>query len=329
MDMTASTPASNSAGQTTAAKQRVLYIGGLGRSGSTLIEKLLNELPQMFAVGETVHLWERGVRDNERCGCGELFRSCEHWTAVGKEAFGGWDNEDLEHNIDLRWSVDRTRRMPAIARIHRGGSLAPEQSEYIERIRAVMLASARVANQPEVLLESSKHLSTAALMALDDQLDVRVLHLLRDPRGVAYSWTKRVERPEAGNELMPIYHPARTAGRWLSDNFGFEALARLGVPTLTMRYEDFLVRPAASLRAITDLMGIEPGDDDWSFLDGMDAKLQTPMHSIAGNPLRFGGEQITLRLDDAWRSKLDRISQLEVTAITVPGLARYRYPIKP
>ena len=48
--------------------QRVLFTGGLGRSGSTLIEKLLNELPPTFSVGETIHLWERGIRDAERCG---------------------------------------------------------------------------------------------------------------------------------------------------------------------------------------------------------------------------------------------------------------------
>ncbi len=48
------------------ARQTVLFTGGLGRSGSTLIEKLLNELPGTFAVGETIHLWERGVRDQER-----------------------------------------------------------------------------------------------------------------------------------------------------------------------------------------------------------------------------------------------------------------------
>ena len=53
--------------------QRVLFIGGLGRSGTTIIEKLLNELPQTLSVGETVHLWERGVQANERCGCGESF----------------------------------------------------------------------------------------------------------------------------------------------------------------------------------------------------------------------------------------------------------------
>ncbi|MBT8240919.1 MAG: sulfotransferase, partial [Acidimicrobiia bacterium] len=60
-------------------KQPVLFIGGLGRSGSTLIERLLNEYPDVFAIGESVHIWERGLRDNELCGCGVPFDRCVFW----------------------------------------------------------------------------------------------------------------------------------------------------------------------------------------------------------------------------------------------------------
>ena len=55
-------------------ESRVLYVGGLSRSGSTLIERLIGELPGVCAVGELVHLWERGIAEGERCGCGEPFR---------------------------------------------------------------------------------------------------------------------------------------------------------------------------------------------------------------------------------------------------------------
>jgi len=65
---------------------RVLYIGGLGRSGSTLIERLLGQVPGVCAVGELVHLWDRGITEDERCGCGEPFRQCPFWSQVGKTA---------------------------------------------------------------------------------------------------------------------------------------------------------------------------------------------------------------------------------------------------
>jgi Sulfotransferase family len=332
--------------------QKVLFIGGLGRSGSTLVERMLNEWPQTFAVGETVHLWERGVRNRERCGCGLDFDQCPHWRAVGRHAFGGWDQVALDEIIGLRWSVDRTRRLPAIVRAHHRGRLAPDQRRYLRHLRAVLLAASAVAAAPvgsaaagglfggatsgpglfherpgvPVLLESSKHLSTAALLSLDPALDVRVLHLVRDPRGVAYSWTKQVQRPEAGNELMPIYSPARTAARWLSDNLGFEVLARR-VPTRRLRYEDFLADPRQALCRIGVLMDLRADDIELGFLDGATAHLSTVMHSVAGNPLRFGGNHTELRLDDAWRRELPRRDRAVVTALTAPLLRAYGYPL--
>jgi len=334
-------------------RQKVLFIGGLGRSGSTLVERLLNEWPQTFAVGETVHLWERGVRNRERCGCGLAFDQCPHWQEVGRRAFGTWSDVDLDRIIGLRWSVDRSRRLPAILRAHRTGRPDGEQQAYLDHLRTVLLAAAATAragavpvapdgsavarradNAPPgaaddglVLLESSKHLSTAALLSLDPALDVRLLHLVRDPRGVAYSWTKEVARPEAGDELMPRYSPARTAARWMTDNLGLEVLARR-VPSLRMRYEDFLADPVTWLYRIGGLLDLPPDSVETSFLRGSTAHLSTPMHSVAGNPLRFGGSDTTLRLDDAWRRSLPRRDRSLVTALTAPLLTAYGYPLR-
>lgn len=319
-------------------RQRILFTGGLGRSGSTLVEKLINELPSTFSVGETVHLWERGVRDQERCGCGEAFADCEHWNAVGREAFDGWHNVDVDRMIDLRWGEDRSRRLPQIFRAVRSGDLTDPQREYLDGMRAVLTASARVAaaarSTPDapvdptdvVILDSSKHLSTAALLACDPALDVRVLHLVRDPRGVAYSWMKTVERPETDGEIMPQYSAKRTAGRWVTDNLGFDTLAALGVPTMQVRYEDVLAAPEARILDIARFAGaVDDATDSLDFIDGNTAHLSTPMHSIAGNPLRFGGDDLVLRLDDAWQTKLPPGDRRTVELITWPVLSRFGY----
>jgi len=310
-------------------RQKVLFIGGLGRSGSTLIERLLNELPQMFSVGESTHLWERGLVDQQLCGCGEPFLSCPHWAEVGERAFGGWSNVDVDAVIRNRWTIDRSRRLPSIAWSHRRGRPNERQADYIDHLSRVLVASAEVAGHPPVLLESSKHLSSAALLALAPQLDIRLVHLLRDPRGVAYSWTKQVARPEtADGEAMPRYRPARTAARWMTDNAGFEVLAR-HVPSLRVRYEDFLAEPAYWLTQMAGLADIRAADVDLSFLQGRTVTLTRTMHSAAGNPMRFGGTTMELAEDTAWRDKLDRRNMRTVSAITAPLLAAYGYPIWP
>ncbi|MEM7338394.1 MAG: sulfotransferase [Actinomycetota bacterium] len=320
-------------------RQRVLFIGGLGRSGSTLVERLLHELGPTFAVGETVHLWERGVRDDERCSCGAPFSQCAHWIKVGRTAFGGWDKVDLGDLIHLRWSVDRSRRMPEIMAAHLRGVTSEAQDRYRWHLQRVLTATAEVAmltNQCQgfgagktpVLLESSKHLSTAALLALDEHLDVRVLHLVRDPRGVAYSWTKEVARPEADGDLMPRYRPSRTAARWVTDNLGFEALAQR-VPTLSLRYEDLMADPVATIDRILRFMDLDPAVIDLDVLRADPIVVRNPLHSVAGNPMRFGATELRLRLDDRWRTALPRRTERLVSAITAPLLPRYGYPLRP
>ncbi len=312
--------------------QKLLFIGGLGRSGSTLIEKLLNEFNDAFAIGESVHLWERGLRDNELCGCGEAFDACPFWRRVGAEAFGRWSEIDLATAISLRWKIDRSRQLPEMRKAYRRGFPSDAQQEYLDLIGNVLLAAGRVARTragATVLIDSSKHLSAAALYSLDPRLDVRVLHLLRDPRGVAYSWTKAVSRPEAADAAsmtdMPTYNPVRTAGRWVTDNLGFAQLTKLGIPVLRLRYEDFLGAPLETLTAVAEFAGIDESALPSDVFDGRTAHLTTPMHSAAGNPLRFGANEVTLKLDDAWQQKLPARQRLLVSAITAPARGRFGY----
>ena len=95
---------------------RVLFVGGLGRSGSTLLELLLAQSADVCAVGEVVHLWERALGADERCGCGERFTACPFWPRVGEHAFGGWSAVDRDDVLALKDRVDRTRHIPRLAK---------------------------------------------------------------------------------------------------------------------------------------------------------------------------------------------------------------------
>jgi len=64
----------------------VAYIGGAGRSGSTVLALLLGKVQGFFPVGGVNSLWERGLLQNYLCGCGVHFRECPFWNEVGREA---------------------------------------------------------------------------------------------------------------------------------------------------------------------------------------------------------------------------------------------------
>lgn len=302
----------------------VLYLGGLGRSGTTVLERVLGELPGVCSAGELVHLWRRGVLDDETCGCGRAFGSCPFWAEVGRVAFGGWSRELAERMEELRPLVDRTRFVPRLLapRLMRR-ELRAALREYAETWLRLYRAIHEVSGGC-VVVDSSKHSSLAFVLRTEPGIDLRVVHVVRDSRGVAYSWTKEVRRPEAGDDaaLMTRYSPTRASALWVGHNLLFGLLGRTGTRTRLLRYEDFVAAPRPVLAELAGFAGLPAGDGP--FVDDATVLL-SPSHTVAGNPMRFRTGPIALRRDDAWRARLPRARRMLVSTLTAPLLARYGY----
>lgn len=303
----------------------VAFIGGFGRSGSTLLELILAQLPGVCALGEVVHLWERGVRRDERCGCGVPFSRCPFWTDVGKRAFGGWEHVDIDAIQALAAAVDRMRFIPLSVAARPGGRRHSAMREYAAYFAQVYEAAAEITDA-SVVIDSSKHASTAYVLRRDPAIPLRVVHIVRDSRGVAYSWTKRMRRPEADESsayaLMSRFPPWRAALLWDGHNAAFAALRRIGTPVRRVHYEQLLARPVEVVAELTEYLDLER--QAVGFISGTSVTVGTT-HQIAGNPMKFQAGEVTLRRDDAWRAKLDPRTRRVVTALTAPLMLRYGY----
>lgn len=301
----------------------VLYIAGLGRSGSTMLECILGSHPDVAALGEVLHLWERGLVKNELCGCGEPFSDCLFWRAVGTEAFGGWDRVDLDRVSKLHDAVDRHRRIPKV--------LSPLQSRAFARLVALhndlylrIYDAATAVSGASLVIDSGKHGSLAASLANSDALDLRVLHIVRDSTAVAYSWSKSVRRPEAQDDedaLMVRYSSSLSSTLWVAQNLEVEALRLKGVRPARLRYEDLVREPEESLERVLGRLGLG------SFLPEIDGDV-IPLrlqHTVAGNPMRFSRGSLTLRRDDAWKQAMAPRERRIVKLLTGPMRQGYGY----
>ncbi len=317
------TPLSATAGS---AKVPVLYVGGLGRSGSTLLNDMLGQHGSLVSGGEIVHIWQRGLVENNLCGCGEKFQSCEFWTEVGERAYGGWDQLDLDAAMKAKHMVDRNRFVPHLLAPFLFRSIKEPLAEYGDIVVSLLRAIRDVAGVP-VVVDSSKQISTALMYRQIDDVDLRITHLIRDARGVAYSWTKTKKKVEVTDTdaMMNQYHPGLMGWRWLSWNVVFASMRGLGVPVMTLQYEDVITNPRKALARVMEFAGVETGDLD--YVGESSVNLQ-PTHSVAGNPSRFKHGDIELRLDEAWQQKLEPKMRNLVTAITYPLLRRYGYKAK-
>lgn len=59
-------------------KNKILYIGGYGRSGSTILDAFLSRQLNATGVGECVNFWDEYSKDFP-CECGKSYSNCEFW----------------------------------------------------------------------------------------------------------------------------------------------------------------------------------------------------------------------------------------------------------
>ena len=301
---------------------RVLYIGGFGRSGTTLLSRLLGELPGVCAIGEAVNLWRQGIVRNEMCSCGQPFYSCSFWQEVGAVAFNGWDRVDLDSVLAGQSEGSRFRYAKEAGFTLASPKPAPAISSYYRQLYS---AVTQVSGCP-IVVDASKHAALLSNLRRDKSLDITTIHMVRDSRGVAYSWKKVQRRPESENpsSFMDKFSVAHSAMLWNAYNASFCSLRRSGIRYLRIRYEDLVRTPERYLRQIAGAAQVPSASDTFDFLGDGYADL-IPSHCIAGNPMRFQSGRLAIREDNEWRSSLPRWNQAVVTSLTFPMLAYLGY----
>jgi hypothetical protein len=306
----------------------VLYIGGEGRSGSTLMAALLGNHDGFFPVGECRSMWQ-AMKTDELCGCGERFSSCEFWLEVGDRAFGGWDNVDVEKMFERDLQFARHRRVPSLLLSRFSHVENVELDEYRSRL-ALVYRAIQAASGCSVIVDSTKDAAYALLLSGAPGIDFRVVHLVRDSRGVAYSWTKKqVQRPEyalhptLGGTFMGSRTTRRGALLWAGKNLLF-SLLRLSRRHRLVRYESLVCEPERELGAVLRLAveGRAAGEAETDVRESFEF---LPFHTLGGNRVRFERGPIRLRADDEWRRNMQRSQRVLVGALTFPLLVAYGY----
>jgi hypothetical protein len=211
--------------------------------------------------------------------------------------------------------------------------LSPGTVERLERYsdalyrlyRAIQEVSGR-----SIVVDSSKMTTHALMLHRDRRIDLRVLHLVRDSRGVAFSAAKRVELPTTNGRptLLPRYGTVPAAARYLVHNSLAHTLRTLGIPYRLLRYEDLIAAPRERLAEVVRHAGGAAWPDELSFLQGDRAQVGTN-HLVDGNPVRFSSGPMRIRLDVEWKARMAPSKKAAVTALTWPLLVAYRYPLLP
>ena len=299
----------------------MLYIAGNGRSGSTLLDNILGQLTGFFSIGEVRQIWDEGIVENRLCGCGEPVQECEIWSEVLSQ-MGSQGTLDGQRIGQLREQLAQTKQLaPMILspqRYHQRSIAGLD--EFLDMTRKLYQTIAQV-TQCNVIVDSSKWPTYSFLLSLLPEIDIYVLHMVRDPRACAFSWgrDKEVEpgRPMGTQSVFhstaywTVWNPAiRHLWRNQKDRYHF------------LRYEDFMAQPRSAIQSLIDFL--DETVPELPFIDDNTVSM-TRVHAISGNPSKFSKGSIQLTIDDEWRHKMSAAKRSLVTAMTWPLLWKYGY----
>jgi Sulfotransferase family len=303
---------------------KVVAIIGYTRTGSTILDNILGELDGFFSTGELHYLWERGLLEGRLCGCGRSLLDCEVWSQVLLRAFGD-RRPDPKAVVEWQRRTIRTRHTWRLLRDGAPPGDGRALDAYQDVADRLYRAIAEVTGA-RIIVDSSKRPSDGALLRRLPSVDPYFVHLIRDPRGVVYSWRRQKRELDVDRRAtMPRQGLLQTVMGWAGLNLAADAVRRRAAErSLLVRYEDLVAQPRQTIAAIAKLVG---ESEDALPLLGEGAVRLSRNHTVAGNPSRFTVGVVEVRPDTEWRMRMPRRQSVLVTGLALPLLVRYGYPV--
>ncbi len=263
------------------------------RSGSTLLGILLGMQPKITYLGEGRNFHEYFIK-KKSCSCGCTLYQCPFWSSVIKKfdvdvmKLQTKTENNLSHKFVKYISIFNLL-LKVIKKAGIFSNLTIKEFEVIENISKIYdLVSIQSAST--VICDSSHRNTQAKLSWLYFRKKFKLIHLVRDGRGVTNSVMKR--------NVIPMKKAAKA---WRRNNF-FSLITQLGIPKkniLRIRYEDLCNDPHYMIKKACNFAGVKYIKND--FLSN-----QGNLHFIGGSSTirqNLSG-YLQIKVDEKWKSEL-------------------------
>jgi sulfotransferase family protein len=302
----------------------VVYLAGSGHTGSTLLALFLDAHPRIASVGETA--FKRKLQGTAgaklTCTCGASYSECPFWQEIFRGVTdAGYELSPLQWSNDFRYKgwfahrlLSRYSANPALRLVQRAAeAVLPAhhaRQDHVRRVNVELIRTVLRVARADVFFDTSKRAMRLHQLLQAPELHVKVVKLVRDVRGYAWSAKRR------GGEVPDA------ALTWRKDQENFEHITR-NMPedrVMLLRYEDVCRDPQTWLRRTYAFCGVTP-------IDPPDFVISRE-HHVLGNSMRRS-DTIRIRLDESWRTSLSTDEQEQALAIAGPFHARHGYAAQP
>lgn len=302
-------------------KVQVVYLLAASHSGSTLTAMLLGSHPDTVTVGE-LKATSLGDIEKYRCSCKELIKDCSFWNGIEANMKAlGQDFDITNAQTDIRSNASEY-----VLRLMRPLVRGP----FIELIRDVLLWLSpnwrrnypriqkrnldyitAIAKQAKVnnIIDSSKIGIRLKYLLKIKEIDVKVVWLTRDGRGVSLAYKNPSEFADAKDPSMRGGGVGRTLEQARNVEMGAlewkrameEAEAVVGRLNsdqwIRIKYEDVCNNTEETLDKVFEFIGVDPAKKRLDY-------RHSGLH-VVGNGMRLDSSE-EIVLDDRWRTELTK-----------------------
>lgn len=291
-------------------KINLIYIASNGRSGSTLLELMLNAHPKVWTVGELQVLpWELLTpKDSRGCGCGRNVTDCEIWGPIIDQNYEALEKGSI-HRFRDSHGAGRVLRFNELLYVYsqiknkkeRNGKIVKYGKENYELLEKVLDQINKDQHRNiSWIVDSSKDLYRLMWLQQSGRFNIFVLHLIKDPRAFIYSMTRQL------NGHKKYTSTFRMIVRWIVENRLIKAVCSHHFePESVMRieYERLAERPDEMMRNVCNRVGLDYDVD-------MVENFRTLNHGVSGNQMRHESRGIVL--DEKWKTGLAFLQKLMI-----------------
>jgi hypothetical protein len=300
-------------------KQKLIYLSAASHSGSTMTAMLLGAHPDLCSVGElkAVHI---GEKSSYLCSCKRIVGKCGFWQGVSEKMA----NRGQEFCISDAGTDIRTGATPYMHKLlkplvrglflellrDRLLLLSPTWRKQLPKLqkRNADYVSA-IAEQAGVaaVVDSSKVGIRLKYLLKNKDLDIKVIWIVRDGRGVSLAYKNPSEYADAKDPKLRGGGTGKTQEQGRGIEYGAHEWVRCNQETqavlatmdkdkwIKVHYEDICNNTENTLDKLFEFIGVDPTKKRLDF--------KTVEHHVVGNGMRLDDSEV-IKLDDRWKEQL-------------------------
>jgi len=275
---------------------------GAGRCGSTILSIILGSHPDIETVGE-IKTWPKHKGLPRDRNINE--ENYKFWEKILKE-YMKKDAYPLDFNSLEHIYSEIENHLKILS--HLLGRIDTETlNHYLHHIHNLLLSIQKVSGK-KVILDSSKNICRAYTLLSSNIFNIKVIHLIRDPRGTVWSFMKKGLEQETKNTLRAIFDYILLNGTSTLIRYMFSD------KVIKIKYEDLIKEPTEIIKKILCNLNLDDGNVAEMVENGAEFDVN---HLIDGNRIRKN-KNIRFIPDEGWKKNLPLSQRIITTILALP-----------